>query len=86
MGLSIKNDDVERMLRELAARRGVSLTEAMRQALVHEIERDDAARKAEVAARVARIMAFVEETKNLPVLDDRSDEEILGYDEHGLPT
>jgi antitoxin VapB len=22
----------------------------------------------------------------LPVLDDRSDEEILGYDEHGLPS
>lgn len=33
MGLSIKNAEVERMAREIAARRRVSMTEALRQAL-----------------------------------------------------
>ena len=28
----------------------------------------------------------IEEMRRLPVLDDRSADEIIGYDEHGLPT
>ena len=29
---------------------------------------------------------IIDEVAQLPVLDDRTPEEILGYDEHGLPT
>ena len=29
---------------------------------------------------------IVAEIRELPVLDDRSPDEIIGYDEHGLPT
>jgi antitoxin VapB len=86
MGLSIKNDEVERLIRQLADRRGVSMTEALRQAVASEIARDEAARAAEVQARLARIMAIVDEMQRLPVLDNRSADEILGYDENGLPT
>ena len=39
MGLSVKNAEVERMLRELAGRRGVGMTEALRQVLAEEVER-----------------------------------------------
>ena len=39
-----------------------------------------------LARRRARINAIVEHCASLPVLDDRSPEEILGYDENGLPT
>jgi antitoxin VapB len=86
MGLSIKNEEVERLIRQLADRRGVSMTEALRQAVASEIARDESARKAEVEARLARIMAIVTEMQTLPVLDNRTADEILGYDVNGLPT
>ena len=34
---------------------------------------------------VAAISAIALRCAALPVLDDRSDDEILGYDQHGLP-
>jgi hypothetical protein len=34
----------------------------------------------------AAIDAIIERCKALPILDDRSDDEILGYDENGLPS
>ena len=37
MGLSIKNDTVETMIRTLAERRGVSMTEAVRQVVAAEL-------------------------------------------------
>ena len=43
MGLSVKNAEVERMLREVAGRRGVGMTEALRQVLAEELERSRAA-------------------------------------------
>lgn len=33
----------------------------------------------------AAIGAIIERCKALPILDDRSDDEILGYDKNGLP-
>ena len=86
MGLSIKNTQVERMIRDLAARRSVTMTEALRQAVAHEIERDEEARAAEVEAKMAELMAITRELAALPVLDSRSADEIIGYDENGLPS
>jgi antitoxin VapB len=34
---------------------------------------------------VEEIMAIARRFSSLPVLDDRSDEEIIGYDENGIP-
>ncbi|RMF32859.1 MAG: protein transcription factor [Alphaproteobacteria bacterium] len=83
MSLSIKNAEVERMSRAIAARKGVSITEAIRQALAAE----EARYEAEVRERVDRVMGLVEEMRRLPSRDDRrTDEEILGYDETGLPS
>jgi len=48
MGLSIKNAEVERMARDTARRRGVSLTEALRQLLAEEEARIAAAREAQI--------------------------------------
>jgi hypothetical protein len=50
MGLSIKNTEVERMVREIATTRGVSMTEALRQVLAEEVARQRAAREAEIEA------------------------------------
>lgn len=85
MGLSIKNAEVERLVRALAARRGVSMTEAVHQVLTETLERERAARAGEVQAKVARAMEIIQRTAKLPRLTDLSDDEILGYDENGLP-
>jgi antitoxin VapB len=85
MGLSIKNTEVERMIRELAARRGVPMTEALRQLLAEEAERQRAARDAAREAKRAAILELVRRSSTRPRLTDLSDEEIIGYDEHGLP-
>jgi antitoxin VapB len=82
MGMSIKNAEVEAMLRDLATKRGVTLTEALRQALSAELERE----AEKLAERKKRIQAIIEDFQKLPVLDHRTPDEILGYDENGLPT
>ena len=85
MGLSIKNVEVERMAREAAKRRGVSTTEALRQLLAEEEARVGAAREAEVEAKLRAIQEIVERSAARPRLTHLSDEEIIGYDENGLP-
>jgi antitoxin VapB len=83
MALNLKNPDVERLARDLAQVTGESLTEAVRRALE---ERLDAVRRrqgdAAVYSTVAAIQSFVRE---LPVLDRRPEDEILGYDARGIP-
>lgn len=82
MGLSIKSDEVERLLREVAGRRGIGMTEALRQVLAEELERQRAARQAKYDA----LMEISRRGAALPRLGALSDDEILGYDENGLPT
>jgi antitoxin VapB len=88
MALSIKNREVEALARELARLSGKPITEAVRDSLKREVERA----KAIAAATpkdddyVERIMAIARKVAAMPVLDDRSPDEILGYDENGLPS
>ncbi len=84
MALHIKDSKADRLARELAQATGESLTEAVTKALEERLARQRKA--ASIAEREARIMELVERFNALPVLDDRSPEEILGYDENGLPT
>lgn len=86
MPLNVKNDEAHRLARELAELTGDSITEAVTKVL------RDAVAKARLSRRstVERILAEVDEVTahfaSLPVLDTRSPEEILGYDERGLPS
>ncbi len=84
MALNIRNREAERLAAELAALTGETKTEAVRSALEDKLvrlRREQAGRRlAEELEDVARRYA------SLPVLDDRSAEEILGYDGDGLPS
>jgi antitoxin VapB len=83
MTLSIKNSEADRLARELADATGESLTDAVIRALRERLERIKGSRRAAgLSDEVARIQ---ERIAQLPRLDERSDDEILGYDEHGLP-
>jgi len=86
MGLSIKNDEVERMVRALAARRHMPMTEALRQLLAEEEARAAEAQAAERQARYEAVMAIAARVAAMPDISDVTDDEILGYDENGIPS
>ena len=83
MALNIKNEEADRLARELAEITGESLTDAVIEALRQRLERESG-RLLSFGIRddVARIQRRI---ADLPRLDHRSDEEIMGYDESGLP-
>lgn len=84
MALSIKHPEADRLARELAAATGESLTEAVIASLRERLARQTGRWH---APRLRQdIDAMQERIAGLPVLDDRSDEEILGYDDDGLPS
>jgi antitoxin VapB len=83
MALSIKNPEADQLARELAATTGESLTDAIMNALRERLERERRHRRPGIAGRLHRLS---EETRALPVLDRRSPDEILGYDDNGLPS
>jgi antitoxin VapB len=84
MALNVKNVETERLARELARRRGQGITEVLTDVLRRELERER--RKVRIDSKEEfhrRIQEIVDEVKQLPVLDDRSDDEIIGYNEQG---
>ena len=81
--MSIKSLDVERLARELASKTGESLTGAIQKALEERLERLKRERRQQgILAPLEDILHRVDQ---LPVLDSRNPNEILGYDENGLP-
>ena len=83
MALSIKNDSTERLARQVANETGESLTEAIQRALEERWRR----LKNERRNRVLRgqIEDLLRRVDELPTLDSRNEDQILGYDEHGMP-
>ncbi len=83
MALSIKNDETERLARQVARETGESLTEAIQNALQERWERLKARRRSQVLA--GQVEDLLRRVDALPNLDSRPEDEILGYDEHGAP-
>jgi antitoxin VapB len=84
MALSIKNEQADRLARELSDLTGESLTEAVVISLKERLDRKRAHQ--DNRPLTERIAEIARAYSQLPVLDDRAPEEILGYDENGLPT
>ena len=81
MSLNIKARRVHELARQLAERRGTTLTSAVEAALEEAL-----ARGGRPGGRVhKRLDAIVRHCAGLPRLDHRTADEILGYDERGLP-
>jgi antitoxin VapB len=83
MPLSIKDAEADRLARALARRTGETITQAIVQALRERLGREE--RKPDDDQLVEDVLEIGRHYCALPVLDPRSDEEILGYDRHGLP-
>ncbi|MBC7136110.1 type II toxin-antitoxin system VapB family antitoxin [Oceanibaculum nanhaiense] len=83
MALSIKDQETDRLAREVARRTGTSLTEAVTQALREKLLRLKARQVS--PALTEELDEIARRCGSLPVRDGRSAEEIVGYDEAGLP-
>jgi antitoxin VapB len=85
MGLSIKNDETERLVRELAQLKGIGVTRAIRLAARNELERERNNPTKDWEQRLSDIEKIQLRSRALPTVDMRSDDEILGYAADGLP-
>jgi antitoxin VapB len=83
MALNIKDAETDRLARELASEAGESITVATRRAIEERLARVRARKNAGVAGD--GLDEFIRRGRERAVLDTRGIDEILGYDEHGLP-
>ncbi len=83
MALSIKDPEADRLARELAKQTGESITETIVVALRERLARQR--RQSGVNDRRRKLQALRSATRELRVLDARSADSILGYDDKGLP-
>lgn len=83
MALSIKDPETEQLARELARLTGENITTATKRAIEEKLRR--VGRHSRKAVLLEDLADIRRRWSALPVLDNRSSEDILGYDEHGLP-
>ena len=92
MSINIKNKEADRLLAELKSATGKGASELILELLRAERGRLTAAEPAleTEGERVRRALEATREMQRLwresPVIDPRSPDDILGYDENGLPT
>ena len=82
MSLNIKNEETHRRVRELAGLAGETMSQAVDRAVVERLDRLTRTRNR--TRRADKLLQIGRECAALPVLDDRSCEDML-YDERGLP-
>ena len=83
MALNIKNPEAEHLARELAKQTGGSVTEAIRNALKDRLLRVKGRRTAR--SLLEDVQDILDRVDALPALDRRPEDQILDYDERGLP-
>ena len=83
VALNIRNAETEALASALAALTGETKTEAVRRALQDRLDRVQ--RRRGGLRLVDDLNDIAQHCASLPVLDDRSADEILGYDTLGLP-
>lgn len=85
MPLSIKAPEADRLARQLATVTGETITDAVIVAMRERLAREE--RKQESKQQlIADLMAIASHCASLPVLDNRTEDEIMGWDENGLPS
>jgi len=84
MALNIKDSETDRLARELAGLTGESITRALHRAIEMRLDRERARRR--VSPARSSLAELIQRGRARETLDARSAEEILGYDDAGLPT
>ena len=83
MPIHIKNPEAERLVREVARATGENMTQAIINALKERLERLRGRRQVHTARE--KLKLIVQRMDQLPDLDRRGADEILGYGRHGVP-
>ena len=84
MPISIKREDTVRLARALKLQTGKPMARVIHEALEESLGRLNGA-GADPARRLAEMRALSRRVAELPERDARSADEIVGYDENGLP-
>ena len=85
MTILIKDKETDEMIRTLAERTGESITEAVKTAVRQRLQSTPRSEQeiAERKRKLAEVLAYFD---SLPrINEDLTDDEIIGYDENGLP-
>ncbi len=83
MALSLKDAETDKLARGVAKLTGESLTETVRKALAERLERER--RKRHSRGLAERLDAIALHCASLPDYYTRTPDEIIGYDEYGVP-
>ena len=84
MAILIKDPETDRIVRELAARTGKSITDAVKTAAERELAGLPPRKGRIDREKLARTLA---EIRSYPRINEHlTDDEIIGYDENGLPS
>ena len=83
MALSLKDKETDSLARQVASLTGETLTEAIRTSLRERL-RHERLKRGEGPELARALEEIAERCAALPVLDTRSEDEILGYDENGI--
>lgn len=90
MALNIKDRETEEVVRRLAQRTGLSITDAVKKAATDALRGIDAEHTQRVARLTPEQLAKLRRLEDIsrrgaarPILDTRTDDEILGYNERG---
>jgi antitoxin VapB len=81
VSLNIKNPEVHEAARRLAKMNGISITAAVLDAVRAELSRQE--RQQRAGNEVQRMREFTRRVSAMPLLDPRSDDDILGYGPEG---
>ncbi|WP_428391826.1 type II toxin-antitoxin system VapB family antitoxin [Lichenicoccus sp.] len=85
MALSLKDKETDSLARQVASLTGETLTEAVRTSLSERLRRERL-KRGKAPSPKDELQAIFRRLDALPDLDARSADEIIGYDENGLPT
>jgi antitoxin VapB len=83
MALNIKHTQADMLARKLAEVTGQSITDAVIQALREQLQRETGRRS--LQRLESQLRTISSRCSQLPDHDLRSADEIIGFDEHGLP-
>ncbi len=83
MAFNVKNDEADRLLRELTSLTGETLTDAITISLRDRLQREQRIRSVSTDGSLA---SAIEHFRSLAIIDNRTYDDILGYDDSGLPS
>ena len=83
MALNIKNPEADSLARLLAQKTGETITDAVIEALRERLQRQEG--RNSWPSLKDDLRAIADRCAALPDYDTRSPEEIIGFDEHGVP-